>query len=62
MNGYAFERGEGQLWVLWSFDGEPHAIELPSTPKAAYDVYGNPLEANANLKVSLSPIYIEWEQ
>lgn len=62
VNGYAFERGEGQLWVLWSFDGEPHAIELPSTPEAAYDVYGNPLEANANLKVSLSPIYIEWEQ
>lgn len=60
VNGYAFERGEGILWVLWSYDGEPHAIELPSTPKAAYDVYGNPLEPSSTIEVSLSPVYLEW--
>jgi len=62
VNGYAFERGEGRLWVLWSLHGETHLITLPSEPAAVYDVYGDPLEPSANLEVSLGPIYIEWEQ
>lgn len=59
VNGYAFERGEEQLWVLWSLDGEPHAVELPFELGAAYDVFGNPLDLATSTEIGLSPLYFE---
>jgi hypothetical protein len=60
VKGYEFIREGTVLWVLWSFDGEPHLVQLPSQPNAIYDVYGQPLPQDQNLTITLDPVYIEW--
>jgi len=59
---YDFERGNQTIRLLWSLDGDPHTITLPTTPNAAYDVYGNPLVISGGntWNVTIAPIYLEW--
>jgi hypothetical protein len=61
VKGTQFTREGTLLWVLWSLDGEPHPVELPSRPDAIFDVFGQPLPAEQNLTVTIDPVYIEWE-
>jgi hypothetical protein len=60
VKGYEFERDGTFIWVLWSLDGEPHLVRLPSQPHAIYNVYGQPLPLDQNLTITLDPVYIEW--
>ncbi len=57
---YEFSRGESRLWVLWAFDGDTHSIELPFSPDEIYDVYGEKLQIDQVLTVTLAPLYITW--
>ena len=59
--GYKFDRGDRQVWVLWSLDGNPHTITLtPGTPAAIYDALGNPQTTSNTIDVGLNPLYLEW--
>ncbi len=60
VKGYEFAREGTVLWVLWSLDGEPHLVQLPSQPTATYDVFGQPLAREQSLTITLDPVYIEW--
>lgn len=61
--GYKFTRGDRQIWVLWSLDGNNHTVNLvPGTPLAIYDSLGNPQALSSSLEVGLTPLYIEWPQ
>lgn len=59
--GYEFTHGNRQIWLLWSLDGDTHTLTLPSTPPAAYDVFGNALSITDNTwNVTIAPVYLEW--
>lgn len=60
--GYEFEKEGAILWVLWSLDGEDHTIVLPQNPTAVYDVYCAPLAFGNSLLITLSPVYVMWDQ
>lgn len=62
VDGYAHRRGAHLLWVLWSQDGELHQVALPSAPDAAYDVFGEPVQVGDLVQVTLSPLYLEWQE
>ncbi len=61
VKGYRFNRDGREFWVLWSFDGEPHTVELPSPPNAVYDVFGDPLPGGQTMEITLAPVYLVWE-
>ncbi len=59
--GYEFRRGGYRVWLLRSLDGDPHAVSLPGTPLAVYDVYGEETpNPTASLTVTRKPVYVEW--
>jgi hypothetical protein len=60
VKGFAFQRDDNLLWVLWSLDGQDHPIPLGSLPGAVYNVLGESLAPDLNITITLSPIYIEW--
>jgi len=61
VRGYRFNRGDRQVWILWSFLDSPQWVALPGTPKEAYDVYGNFVSiANNQLSIGAKPIYLLW--
>lgn len=60
VTGYQFDQAGRTIWLLWSLDGQDHAVELPSTPHEVYDLYGTPLPASQTLTVTLAPIYLVW--
>ena len=60
VKGYEFVREGTVIWVLWSLDGEPHLVQLPSQTNAIYDVFGQLLPLDQNLTITLDPVYIEW--
>jgi hypothetical protein len=57
---YAFDRGDRQIWVMWSLDGADHGVTLPFTPSAVFHVLGAPLSASSAMTVTLSPVYVEF--
>jgi hypothetical protein len=62
--GYKFmNKGKG-VWLVWSMDGEAHKIQLPSAYQFAYDVFGEPVDAQKQSKeefeVTSAPVYLEW--
>jgi hypothetical protein len=59
VKGYVFDRGDRQVWLLWSKDGADHAVSLPFFPSAVRDVLGNPLDASVSITVTLRPVYVE---
>lgn len=60
VSGYEFSRANDDLWIVWSLDGANHAITLPGTPVAIYDVDGDPVAITNPLTVGLEPYYILW--
>jgi hypothetical protein len=58
--GYAFDRDDRRLWVVWARDGKEHLIRLPEAPAAALDPFGAPQQAGVEITVGLQPIYLEW--
>jgi hypothetical protein len=60
VKGFAFQRGENLVWVLWSMDGQDHPIPLGSLPGAVYNMLGESLTPDVNITITLSPVYIEW--
>jgi hypothetical protein len=40
VKGYEINRVDRRIWVLWSSDGNSHAISLPGVPLAVYHVNG----------------------
>ncbi len=60
VKGYEFKRGNN-LWLVWSLDGNPHNITLPSTPVALLDAMGRSIAVTGTtLQVGLDPIYVKW--
>jgi hypothetical protein len=59
VKGYAFDRGDRQLWMLWSMDGSDHEVLLPFTPRAAFDVLGGSVAVSSTMMVTLAPVYLE---
>lgn len=63
---YEFENEDGSFWLLWSLDGDQHAIALPEAPDAIYDVFGNSLmeddQSTGDLDVSVAPVYVKWKR
>lgn len=58
--GYAFEHPRGEMWVLWSPDGTPIHIPIPSGMQQIYDLAGNPLRPDGNtLEIGFHAIYLE---
>ncbi len=58
--GYEFNRSNLRIWLVWSADGQPREITLPSKPVAIWDVFGNhvPLQGT-RLEVGIQPLYVE---
>lgn len=61
VTGYEFAGEEGRLWLLWSRDGLPHAINLPGTPTSVQDAlgYSEPV-GGAYLTVTVEPLWVSW--
>jgi hypothetical protein len=59
VKGYAFNRGDRQVWLLWSLDGADHAVTLPFIPSAVFDVFGSSLGVSSTMTVTLAPVYVE---
>jgi hypothetical protein len=67
VSGYAIDRGNINVWVLWSLDLQNHTINLPGTPKAVYTWTPNngPYVAStpsASQDVGIFPVYLEWNK
>ena len=61
VKGYTFAKDGKAVWVLWSLDGEPHTVTLPSMPASAIDALGNPVVVNSlEVTVDLNPTYYQW--
>ncbi|MCL5951113.1 MAG: glycoside hydrolase family 5 protein [Chloroflexi bacterium] len=60
VTGYEVTLPDRRIWVIWSLDGAPHAVNLPGVPLAIYHVDGTPVGPSPVLTVTLEPIYIEW--
>jgi hypothetical protein len=60
VKGYEFTKDGVRMWILWSSDGKPRAIQLFTQPEKVYDVFGVELPVEQELSVSETPIYIEW--
>jgi len=58
--GYAFNRGDRRIWVLWSMDGNAHNVNLGGTPVAINDALGASISPSANISVDLKPLFVEW--
>jgi hypothetical protein len=56
---YEINSPRGPVWVVWSKDGATRTLTLATTPKAAYDVNGNPIPVSKNMSITINPIYIE---
>ena len=62
VEGYKFSRANKIVWVLWSEDGQNHAVNLGSAPLAVYDALGQPTTASQMITVGLRPLYVEWNK
>jgi len=61
VKGYEILQDEKRIWILWSRDGEEQTIQPESSPAAIFDVYGESVEIQQSIQVSLTTLYIEWE-
>jgi hypothetical protein len=59
--GQSLRRGSTAIWILWSIDGSSQAVELPNTPVATYNLYGERLSVSKTLEVTNLPLYVYWD-
>lgn len=60
VKGYELSRNGRVVWVLWSFDGDEHGLQLPALPAAIYDPFGASLDPAQEFTVKRAPVYIEF--
>ena len=64
VRGYVFDRGDRDVWVLWSKDGANHVVSLPGTPRTTYRIGtdGKPISlvASSSVTVTIAPVFIDW--
>ena len=60
IQGYEFNRVDRRVWVVWSSDGNTHAIDLPGSPLRIYNALGSVVPIVDPLVVSGIPLYLEW--
>jgi len=58
--GYVFKRDQHTVWLVWSADGNDHALELPKPPTQVFDVFGITIPLSAEIKAGLAPVYLVW--
>jgi hypothetical protein len=60
VDAYAFPPDRGKrVTVVWSYDGEEHAVPVPRGA-SAFDVFGNPLRPrNGRIAIGPEPVYFE---
>ena len=64
LEGYKFSDQTRDLWLLWSKTYNGENIQLPRSPDAIYDVYGNLLPLPGEdlaYTIDIAPIYIVWD-
>jgi hypothetical protein len=59
LRGYEFSNPQKRIWVLWSPDGNPQTINLPSSVHKVLDKYGNDITPSTSSLTVKSPIYVE---
>jgi hypothetical protein len=62
VKGYEINRVDRRIWVLWSSDGNSHAISLPGVPLAVYHVNGTSISPAGFITVTPEPFYLEWNR
>lgn len=61
LKGYKFIRDDRVLWILWANSETQKSIQLPATPSATWDVFGDALSiTGTSITIGLKPIYLEW--
>ena len=64
IQGYRFQKENKTIWLIWSRDLVPHAINLPTQPQTIYNVYGQRVAGfeppSLELTVTENPVYLEW--
>ncbi len=60
VKGYQFDREDARVWVLWSLDGQAHAITLPGKPRAIHAALGDAWPLQTRMVVDVQPVYIVW--
>jgi hypothetical protein len=60
VRGFEFYHGGRTVWLLASQDGSSHALNLPGTPVAMWDVLGNSITPASSIQVTTAPVYVEW--
>lgn len=59
LEGHEFAFANKRIWILWSPDGEAHAISLPAETLAVFDKYGNSISPDPDSTTINSPVYLE---
>lgn len=59
--GYRFRSAQQELWAIWNAGQTTVSITLPSMPAKILDVQGNPITTTTSLTLTISPLYIEWD-
>jgi hypothetical protein len=59
---YKFMTFEKEIWVLWSPDGSPQSVTLPSSYDHVFDKYGNEISLTNNQLEVGSPVYVEFNK
>ncbi len=62
IKGYKFSYRNRKIWVVWSLDGNDHAVTLLSgdTLAAITDALGAAQPLSTSITITIKPIYIEW--
>jgi hypothetical protein len=67
VKGYKFQRGDRQVWVVWTMDGNGHTVSFASAPLAAWDALGGTVTPATTMSITSmstanwkSLLYLEW--
>lgn len=62
IRGYKFSHQNQQTWVVWSLDGNDHAVTLLSgnTLTGITDAFGVAQPLSTSITITIKPLYIEW--
>lgn len=59
LRAYEFQTPGKRVWVVWSPDGAPHNLTLPSGYSQVLDRFGNVVSVSGSVLSVKSPVYIE---